>query len=133
MRTVTAARGELGGAERLVSDFSVGRVRVAVPAAARVMFWPVATTLVLVVIAAENGGYYPTTWNWAALVIAWAAARTLSVREAVTLSRLELVTIGALIALSGWVALSGIWSDSLCSSTKLSRSRETPAGRPSRA
>jgi O-Antigen ligase len=77
------------------------------------LLWPVATTLLLVVVAAENGGYYPTTWNWAALVIAWVAAMALSLRETITLSRLELVTIGALFALAGWVALSGFWTASL--------------------
>jgi hypothetical protein len=65
------------------------------------------------VIAAENGGYYPTTWNWSALVVAWVGAIALSVREAITLSRLELVAIGALFALAGWVALSGLWTASL--------------------
>jgi hypothetical protein len=74
---------------------------------------PLATTLPLVVIAAENGGYYPTTWNWAALVVASAAAAVLVAREAVKLSRLEVVTISALFALAASVALSAPWTDSL--------------------
>jgi hypothetical protein len=112
MRSVTSPRGGFGIAEPFVSELPIGRARVAVQAA-RTLFWPAATALALVVIAAQNGGYYPTTWNWAALVIAWVAAVALSVREAVTLSRLELVSIGALFALAGWVALSGFWTASL--------------------
>ena len=77
------------------------------------MLWPVVAIVLLVVLAAENGGYYPTTWNWAALIVAWTAAPVLLAREAITLSRLELAMIGALVALTGWVALSALWSDSL--------------------
>jgi hypothetical protein len=112
MRSVTSPRGGVGMVEPFVSDFPIGRAHVAVQAA-RTLFWPAATTLALVVIAAENGGYYPTTWNWAALVIGWVAAVALAVRETVTLSRLELVSIGALLAIAGWVALSGVWTASL--------------------
>ena len=104
-------------AEPFVSDFAVGRKRVAALDVSKFV-WPIAMTLMLVVVAAENGGYYPTTWNWSALVIAWAAAIVLSVRDAVTLSRLELVTIGALFAVVGWVALSGLWTDSLPSTVR---------------
>jgi O-Antigen ligase len=82
------------------------------------LLWPLATTLALVALAAENGGYYATTWNWAALIVAWVAAVALLARDAVTLSRLELVTIGALFALVGWVALSGLWTDSLPSTVR---------------
>src|SRR5205823_474327 len=65
-----------------------------------------------------NGGYYPTTWNWSALVVAWVVAVVLSVRDALRLGRLELVTIGALFALVGWVALSGLWTESLPSTVR---------------
>jgi hypothetical protein len=100
-----------------VSDFSRGRGQTAV-LGLRKLAWPVATSLLLVIIAAENGGYYPTTWNWTAIVIAWVAAAVLCVRDAVRLSRLELVTIGALFAVVGWVALSGLWTDSLPSTVR---------------
>jgi O-Antigen ligase len=99
-------------AEPFASHLSLGRSRLAV-SSWRTMFFAVATTLALVVIAAESGGYYPTTWNWSALVIAWIAAVVLAVREAITLSRLELVSMGALFALTAWVALSSLWTASL--------------------
>jgi hypothetical protein len=100
-----------------VSNFAGARARASALGLRRLL-WPVATTVLLAIIAAENGGYYPTTWNWAALVVAWVAAVVLAVRESVTLSRLELVSIGALFALVGWVALSGLWTDSLPSTVR---------------
>ena len=78
----------------------------------------VAMTLVLTVFLAENGGYFETTWNWVALVLAGVAAIALTLREAVVLSRLELITIGALLALVGWVALSALWTDSIPSTVR---------------
>ena len=99
------------------ADFSTGRSRAAVERASTFV-WPVATTIALILIAAQNGGYYPTTWNWAGLVIAWVAAVALSLRESISLSKLELITIGSLFALAGWVALSGLWSASVPSSMR---------------
>src|SRR5204862_6847725 len=111
MRAELPSRG-VHLAEPFIPEFSAGRSRVAA-LGLRKFVWPVATTLLLVVAAGENGGYYPTTWNWSALVVAWVAAVVLSVRDAVRLGRLELATIGAPFALVGWVALSGRWTDSL--------------------
>jgi predicted secreted protein len=109
--------GGVGVAESFVSGFSVGRTRITAGGLEKLVL-PVATTLTVVVIAANNGGYYATTWNWAALVIAWVAAALLLLRETVTLSRLELVTVGALFALVCWVALSILWTDSLPSTVR---------------
>jgi len=84
---------------------------------------------VLVLIAAENGGYYPTTWNWAALALAWAAAAVFLVRDRVTVGRLELVMIGTLFAFVGWVALSALWTASLPSTVlEVERDVVYPAG-----
>jgi O-Antigen ligase len=98
--------------ETLVSNLAAARPRASV-FGLRHLLWPVAAIFLLVLIAAENGGYYPTTWNWAALSVAWIAAAVVSLRDAVTLSRLELVSIGCLFALTGWVAVSAIWTASL--------------------
>jgi O-antigen ligase len=111
LRSAASARPGVRPAEQLLADVSVGLSRVA--AAARGLLWPAATVLALVALAANDGAYYPTTWNWAALAVAWTAAGVLVAREAVTLSRLEIVTIVALFALTGWVALSALWTDSL--------------------
>jgi O-antigen ligase len=77
-----------------------------------------AVTLVLTVFLAENGGYFETTWNWVALVLAAVGAVTLTLREAVALSRLELITIAALFALVGWIALSTLWTNSIPSTVR---------------
>jgi hypothetical protein len=98
-------------AEPFASQFSAGRTGLAALRLDRI-FWPSATALTLMAVASQNGGYYATTWNWAALVVAWVGVVVLSVRDTVTMSRLELVTIGALFAFVGWVALSGLWTDS---------------------
>src|SRR5205823_6103507 len=116
MRAELPTRG-VDLAEPFVAEFSAGRSRVGL-LGLRKLVWPVATDLLLGVIGAEDGGYYPTSWNWSALVVAWVAAVVLSVRDAVRLGRLELVTIGALFALVGWVALSGLWTDSLPSTVR---------------
>jgi hypothetical protein len=112
LRSATTSRQGLHLAPPLTSDFSAGFPRAGILGLQR-LFWPFATTVALIVLAAENGGYYATTWNWGALIIAWVAAAALVTSEVVKLSRLELVTIVALFALTGWVALSGFWTASL--------------------
>jgi hypothetical protein len=109
--SIQLRQGRTEMAAPYVSQFSTGRTRVAALGVDRII-WPLALTVTLVAVASQNGGYYATTWNWAALVVAWIAVVVLSIREAVTLSRLELVTIGALFAFVGWVALSSLWTDS---------------------
>jgi O-antigen ligase len=96
----------------LVSELPAGRVFVAAISDLQQLAWAAGTTLILLVVASQNGGYYPTTWNWAGLVVSWVAAVALSVRASVTLTRLELVMIGSLLAFVGWVALSGLWTES---------------------
>jgi hypothetical protein len=67
---------------------------------------------VLVPLAARDGGYWPTTWGWTALALFWVAALALLLRLEVRLARLELVLIGALLALFGWVVSSSLWGSS---------------------
>jgi hypothetical protein len=99
-------------AEPLISGFPGVRARTRARGRQDVIL-PAAMTLALIVFVAENGGYYPTTWNWAALMLAGVAAITLTLRRSVALSRLEFITIGALFALVVWVALSILWTDSI--------------------
>jgi hypothetical protein len=117
LRGATISRAGIDLVEPRAAEPSTGLSHAAV-IGLQTMIWPAAITLALVVLAAESGGYYPTTWNWAALVVAWVTAAVLVVREAVTLSRLELVAIGALFALATWVALSALWTDSLPSTIR---------------
>ena len=67
--------------------------------------------LVLGILAAAHGGYFPTSWGWSTLVFLWAAAMVLLLGKAVSLSRAEVWFVGAAGALVGWIALSIAWSD----------------------
>lgn len=62
------------------------------------------------VIAAAEGGYFPTSWGWGALFFFWVAVVALVVREEIHLSALEAGLLLALSALVGWTALSMLWS-----------------------
>jgi O-Antigen ligase len=95
----------------LSSNLSAARSR------ATALAWPeillsVGTFVGLVVLAANAGGYFPTTWNWAALTVAWVAAIAIALRQELALSSLEITTIAGLFAFTAWVALSALWSTS---------------------
>ncbi|HEY5159912.1 MAG TPA: hypothetical protein VII83_02460, partial [Gaiellaceae bacterium] len=61
-------------------------------------------------LAAASGGYFPTSWNWATLGFAWAAALALALRGPESWLRRELLLVVALLALAAWIALSTLWS-----------------------
>jgi len=63
--------------------------------------------------AASHGAYFPTGWGWLAIVLGWAAVLALVARRSVGTSGLELATLVALWGLTGWIALSTTWSDSV--------------------
>lgn len=66
--------------------------------------------------AAANGGYFPASWGWTSLALAWVAALALVLGDQVRLSRLELATVAAFAGLAGWFALSTLWSGSATAS-----------------
>jgi O-antigen ligase len=66
--------------------------------------------LVLGILAAANGGYFPTSWGWSALVLAWGAVMALLLRKGISLSRGELWLLGAASAFVAWLGLSILWS-----------------------
>jgi hypothetical protein len=51
-------------------------------------------------LAAASGGYFPTSWNWATLGFAWAAALALALRGPESWLRRELLLVVALLALA---------------------------------
>lgn len=57
-------------------------------------------------LAADRGGYFPTTWGWGVVPLCWVAVMALFVRDHISLSRLELAFLGVLIAIPGWYAVS---------------------------
>ena len=60
-------------------------------------------------VLAANGGYFPTTWGWAGMLLAWAAVLGALLRPLSRPSRLELVFLGGLAAFAAWSAASSIW------------------------
>jgi hypothetical protein len=64
-------------------------------------------------LAAADGGYFPQSWGWTSLGLAWAAAAALLLRERVEVGRAELVMLGLLAALGGWTLLSVLWTESV--------------------
>ncbi len=64
-------------------------------------------------IASSSGGYFQTTWSWAALTTLLLALLTLVLRARVAFGRLDLVLVGGLVAFSGWTAASALWTPSV--------------------
>jgi hypothetical protein len=70
------------------------------------------TALGATVLLAHEGGYFPVSWGWTALLLAWAAALGALLRPRLAVSRRELAFVGALSAFAVWTAVSYLWSDS---------------------
>jgi O-Antigen ligase len=72
---------------------------------------PVALAFVAPTLAsAANGGYFPTQWGWSAIALLLVVGTAVVVRTSVSLGRLEWTMLGGLVAFTGWVALSTLWS-----------------------
>ena len=67
--------------------------------------------LVTGILAADEGGYWPTAWGWTSLVLAWVGLVGLVLRAG-RISRLELAFAGLLAAFVGWTGLSALWTSS---------------------
>jgi hypothetical protein len=67
-------------------------------------------TVPIASLAAAQGGYFPTTWGWAALPLLWVIGIALVVRPWIRLSGAERVFIAALVSLTAWLAASTAWS-----------------------
>ncbi len=66
--------------------------------------------LVLGILVATHGGYFPTSWGWSTLVLAWGAVMALLLRRGVSPSRAELGLLAAAGAFVAWLGLSIAWS-----------------------
>jgi hypothetical protein len=72
---------------------------------------PGVTALVAVVgLCSAQGGFFATSWGWAALAFCWLAVMAIVLPATVTLGRLELVALGSLSLLTVWTGLSTFWS-----------------------
>jgi hypothetical protein len=73
--------------------------------------WPGLLALVSIgAVAADQGGYFPTTWGWTSLAFLWVAGLTIVLRRTVRVSRAEVLFLFAWAALLAWIALSTLWS-----------------------
>lgn len=70
----------------------------------------VAVLVVLTALGAANGGYFPGSWGWAALVLLWLAGIALLLDEGAAIGRAGLALLGLLAALTAWTLLSVVWS-----------------------
>jgi hypothetical protein len=93
---------------QLEASFAAGRTETAAST--------VLPFVAVVGLAADNGGYFATTWGWAALAGCWIVATACVVKSEVTLGGPELVFAGALLALTIWAGISTFWSSDMTSS-----------------
>jgi hypothetical protein len=66
-------------------------------------------SLIPLALAAANGGYFPTSWGWSAVGLAWFAGVAASAHRSV-LARRDALLLAFLGALAGWIWLSWRWS-----------------------
>jgi hypothetical protein len=71
--------------------------------------------LVITLVAGHTGGFLPTTYGWTAIVTLWLAAMALLLRDRPALGGFDLLFLGGLVAFTGWVALSNLWTSSMTS------------------
>ena len=61
-------------------------------------------------LAADQGGFYPRTWPWAALAFGAVAALILLATPGLRITRSGIVLVGGLALLCAWTAISAQWS-----------------------
>jgi len=82
--------------------------------------------LIIVPLAASDGGYWPTAWSWATLVFAWVAVVALLFRDALRISMLERLFLVAIGCFASWVGLSLLWTSSTTRTVKVTWSGSDP-------
>ena len=64
----------------------------------------------VLLLAAADGGFFPSAWRWGALALAAAGAVAAFGPQRIRVSRPGFVTLAALVLLGCWTALSATWS-----------------------
>jgi hypothetical protein len=67
----------------------------------------------ILLLAANDGGYFPPAWGWSGVALAWVAAVALVIRRNSAFGRQEVVFLGILSAIAVWTAASALWADAL--------------------
>jgi cytochrome c-type biogenesis protein CcmH/NrfG len=70
----------------------------------------IGAALAIATLAAADGGYFPTSWGWGALVTLWLVAAVLLLGAIVRPSGLQLAFLGGIAGLAAWTLLSAVWS-----------------------
>ena len=73
----------------------------------------VAALLAVAAPASAGGGYFPTSWGWTSVTLAWVAVLALAFRREPRLSRLAVTAVAAWCGLAVWTGLSALWSTDL--------------------
>jgi len=64
----------------------------------------------VLVLAANDGGYFPPEWGWSTVALAWVGVIALIVGRGVALVREDRIMLGILAGITIWTALSGLWA-----------------------
>ena len=67
----------------------------------------------VLLLASDDGGYFPPAWGWSAVILAWTAAIALVIGRGISLGRDDRVMLGILAALTAWTTLSATWADAV--------------------
>ncbi len=66
-------------------------------------------------VAADDGGFFSDTWAWASLLALLAVTALLVARPRTETGTLDVAYLGGVVLLTGWAALSALWSPSTTS------------------
>jgi tetratricopeptide (TPR) repeat protein len=69
--------------------------------------------LVIALLAAGDGGYWPTAWGWSALGFCWLAIMALLFRDRIELAASERAVLLLFFALFAWTFASVLWTTSM--------------------
>lgn len=78
----------------------------------------------IVLLASDQGGFFPHTWPWAGLGFAAVGALALGTTWPLRATRAQIVLVAGLAALAAWTALSAVWSSE--PTTSLQEAVRTP-------
>jgi hypothetical protein len=67
----------------------------------------------VLLLAANDGGYFPPEWGWSAVVLAWVAAVALVIGRNVALGGRDVAFLGIVSAVAVWTGLSAFWADAV--------------------
>jgi hypothetical protein len=67
----------------------------------------------VLVLASNDGGYFPSEWGWSVVALVWIAAIALVLGRGAALVRQDRILLGILAGLTAWTALSALWADAV--------------------